>query len=102
MLNELQWPTLEAQRDQSSLLFSHKIHCGSMSIDKDKYLIPSQSIGVLRRLHTKLWYALNWSMQHPFEALIVKLRFNKWGRNRGWQPAGPAGGGATLVVLVKC
>ena len=28
MLNELQWPTLEARRDQSSLLFFYKIHCG--------------------------------------------------------------------------
>ena len=54
------------------------------------------------RLHTKLWYALNWSMQPPFGALIVKLRFNKWRRYRGRQPAGPAGGGATLVVLEKC
>ena len=38
ILDELQWPTLEARRDQSSLLFFHKIHCGTMSIDKDKYL----------------------------------------------------------------
>ena len=59
-------------------------------------------LGVLRRLHTKLWYALNWSMQPPFGALTVKLRFNKWRRYRGRQPAGPAGGGATLVVLEKC
>ena len=36
MLDELQWPTLEARRDQYSLLFFHKIHCGTMSIDKDK------------------------------------------------------------------
>ena len=50
----------------------------------------------------KLWYALNWSMQHPFGAHIVKLRFNKWRRYRGRQPAGPSGGGATLVVLVRC
>ena len=33
---------------------------------------------------------------------IVNLRFNKWRRYRGRQPAGPAGGGATLVVLVRC
>ena len=37
MLDELQWPTLPAWRDQSSLLFFHKIHCGTMSIDKDKF-----------------------------------------------------------------
>ena len=41
-------------------------------------------------------------MQPPFGALIVKLKFNKWRRDRGRQPAGPAGGGATLVVLEKC
>ena len=50
----------------------------------------------------KIWYALNWSMQPPFGALIVKLRFNKWRRYRERQPPGPAGGGATLVVLEKC
>ena len=55
-----------------------------------------------RRLHTKLWYAINWSMQHLFGVLMVKLRFNKWGRYRGRQPDGPAGGGVTLVVLARC
>ena len=62
----------------------------------------TKTLGVLRRLHTKLWYALNWSMQPPFGALIVKLRFNKWRRYRGRQPAGHGGGGATLLVLEKC
>ena len=51
MLDELQWPTLEARRDQSSLLFFHKIHCGTMSIDKDKYLAPSQSTRSTRSSH---------------------------------------------------
>ena len=51
MLDELQWPTLEARRDQSSLLFFHKIHCGTMSIDKDKYLTPSQSTRSTRSSH---------------------------------------------------
>ena len=51
MLDELQWPTLEAQRDQSSLLFFHKIHCGTMSIDKDKYLTPSKSTRSTRSSH---------------------------------------------------
>ena len=45
---------------------------------------------------------VNWSMKPPFGALIVKLRFNKWRRYRGRQPAGPAGGGTTLAVLEKC
>ena len=55
MLDELQWPTLEARRpgseDQSSLLFFHKIHCGTMSIDKDKYLTLSQSTRSIRSSH---------------------------------------------------
>ena len=33
MLNDLERPSLEARRDQSSLLF-HKIHCGAVSIEK--------------------------------------------------------------------
>ena len=51
MLDELQWPTLEAQRDQSSLPIFHKIHCGIMSIDKDKYLTLSQRTRFTRSSH---------------------------------------------------
>ena len=51
MLDELQRPTLEARRDQSSLLFLHKIHCGIMSIDKDEYLTPSQRTRSKRSSH---------------------------------------------------
>ena len=51
MLDERQWSTLEARRDQSSLLFFHKIHCGTMSIDRDKYLTPSQSTRSTRSSH---------------------------------------------------
>ena len=35
MLDELEWSSLEARRDQSSLLLFHKIHCGAVSIEKD-------------------------------------------------------------------
>ena len=37
MLDELEWPSLEARRDRSSLLLFHKIHSGVVSIEKDKY-----------------------------------------------------------------
>ena len=37
----------------------------------------------------------------PFWAHIVKSRFNRWRNYSGRQLAGPAGGGATLVVLVR-
>ena len=40
MLVELQWPSLEARRDMYSLFIFYKIHCGTMHIDKDKYLAP--------------------------------------------------------------
>ena len=56
MLDELQWPTLEARRDQSSLLFFHKIYCGTMSIDKGKYLTPSQSTRSTRSSHNSQYY----------------------------------------------
>ena len=51
MLDELEWPTLEARRDQSSLLFFHKIHCGIMPIDKDKYLTISHRTRSTRASH---------------------------------------------------
>ena len=44
MLDELEWPSLEASRDQSSLLLFHKIHSGAVSIEKDKYLTPARSL----------------------------------------------------------
>ena len=45
MLDGLEWPTLEARRDQSSLLLFHKIHCGAVSIGKkNKYMTPAHSL----------------------------------------------------------
>ena len=41
----------EALRDQSSLLFFHKIQCGIISIDKDKYLTPSKRTRSTRSSH---------------------------------------------------
>ena len=40
MLDEFEWPSLEARREQFSLT-SYKIHSGIVSLDKDKNLIPS-------------------------------------------------------------
>ena len=52
MLDELEWPSLEARRDQSSLLLFHKIHCGAISIEKDKYLTPAHSFKTSRSSHS--------------------------------------------------
>ena len=52
MLDELEWPSLEARRDQSSLLLFQKIHCGAMSIEKDKYMTPAYSLKTTRSSHS--------------------------------------------------
>ena len=52
MLDELEWPSLEAPRDPSSLLLFHKIHCGAVSIEKDKYMTPAHSLKTTRSSHS--------------------------------------------------
>ena len=51
MLDELEWPSLEASRDRSSLLLFHKIHSGALPIEKDKYLTPAHSLKSTRASH---------------------------------------------------
>ena len=50
MLDELEWPSLQARRDQSSLslLLFHKIHCGAVSIEKDKRMTPDHILKTAR------------------------------------------------------
>ena len=52
MLDELEWPSLEARRDRSSLLLFHKIHSGAVPIEKDKYLTPAHSLKSTRSSHS--------------------------------------------------
>ena len=51
MLDELEWPSLEARRDQSSLFLFHKIHCGAVFIEKDKYMTPAHLLKTTRSSH---------------------------------------------------
>ena len=51
MLDELEWPSLEAHREQSSLAFFYKIHSDTVSLDKDKYLTPAPNIRSTRASH---------------------------------------------------
>ena len=51
MLDELEWPSLETRREQSSLTFFYKIHSGTVSLDKDKYLTPAPNLRRTRTLH---------------------------------------------------
>ena len=59
-------------------------------------------LGVQRKLHTKLWFGLNYSMHHPFGALTRNFRLIRLRKFRGQQPAGPAGDGKTPVASAKC
>ena len=52
MLDELEWPSVEARRDRSSLLLFHKIHSGAVSIGKDEYLTPAHSLKSTRSPHS--------------------------------------------------
>ena len=52
MLDEFEWPSLETRRDQSSLLLFHKIHCGAVSIEKDKYMTPAHSLKATMSSHS--------------------------------------------------
>ena len=52
ILDELEWPSLEARSDQTSLLLFHKIHCGAVSIEKDKYMTPAHSLKTTRSSHS--------------------------------------------------
>ena len=51
MLDELEWPTLETRREQSSLIFLYKIHSGTVPLDKDMYLTPAHNIRRTRASH---------------------------------------------------
>ena len=52
MLDELEWPSLEAPRNRSSLLLFHKIHSGTVSREKDEYLTPSHGLKTTRSSHS--------------------------------------------------
>ena len=51
MLDELEWPSLESRRERSSLTFFYKIHSGTVSLDKDKYLTPAPNLRHTRASH---------------------------------------------------
>ena len=51
MLDELELPSLETRREQSSLTFFYKIHSGTVSLDKNKYLTPAPNLRRTRASH---------------------------------------------------
>ena len=53
MLAELDWPSLEARKVQSSLLLFHNIHCVAVSVEKDKYITPAYSLKTTMSSHIR-------------------------------------------------
>ena len=51
VLDELEWPSLEDRRVKSSLTFFYKIHSGTVSLDKDRYLTPAPNLRSTRASH---------------------------------------------------
>ena len=70
MLDELEGPSLEAQKDQSSLLLFHKIHCGAVSIEKDKFMTPAHSLKTTRSSHSAQY------RRHPTNSDALKNSFS--------------------------
>ena len=63
MLDDLEWPSLETRREQSSLTFFFKIHSGTVSLDKDKYLTPAPN---LRRTQYTRYFAYSDALKNYF------------------------------------
>ena len=98
MLDELEWPSLETRRDQSSLTFFYKIHSGTVSLDKDKYLTPAPNLRRKRASHESqhtrylaysdalknsfspglslcgIVFPLQWSHLRPYRSLRLRFR----------------------------
>ena len=79
MLDELEWPSLEARRDRSSLLCFHKIHCGAVSIEK-KYLILAHSLQTTRSSHRAQYCILCETSKPPLNifSYILKYMIHTW------------------------
>ena len=79
MLNELEWPTLEARREQSSLAFFCKIHSGTLALDKDKYLTPAPNFRRTRASHKSQYtryLAYNEALKNSFFPMTIPMWFH--------------------------
>ena len=99
MLDELEWPSLETPREQPALTFFCKIHSGTVSLDKDKYLTPAPNLRRTRASHESqctrylaysdalknsffspglslcgIVFPLQWSHLRPLRSLRLKFR----------------------------
>ena len=74
MLDELEWPSLDARREQSFLTFLYKIHSGTVSLDKDKYLTPAPNVRRTRASHESQYtrYLAYIDAQSPFLGDLIQ------------------------------
>ena len=76
MLDELEWPSQEARREQSSLTFFYKIHSGTVSLDKDKYLTPAPNLQRTRASHDlqyTRYFAYSDALKNTFFPITIPL-----------------------------
>ena len=72
MLDELEWPSLEARRGQSF----YKIHSGTVSLGKDKYLTPApnpQRTRASQDSHYTRYFAYSDALKNSFFSRTVPL-----------------------------
>ena len=76
VLDELEWPSLEARRKQSALTFFCKIHSGTVSLDKDKYLTPAPNLQRTRASHDSqytIYFAYSDALKNLFFPRTIPL-----------------------------
>ena len=76
MLDELEWPSLEDRRLKSSLTFFYKIHSGTVSLDKDRYLTPAPNLRSTRASHDSQYtryMAYNDALKNSFFPRTIPL-----------------------------
>ena len=76
MFDEHEWPSLEARMDQSSLLLFHKIYCGAVSIEKDKYMTPAHSLKTTRSSHSAQQYRRHQTYSNVLKNSFFPTKFS--------------------------
>ena len=73
MLDDLEWPSLETRREQSSLTF-YKIHSGTVSLDK--YLTPAPNLRRTRASHKSQYtryFAYSDALKNSFSPRTIPM-----------------------------
>ena len=76
MLDDLEWPSLETRREQSSLTFFYKIHSGTVDLDKDKYLTPAPNLRRTRASHESQYtryFAYSDALKNSFSPRTIPM-----------------------------